>query len=66
LFETLAQNVAEAPPVQPRPLTQDELLGLFSASQVGRDAVLEPATLIDMMGVELKAKQSLEVIYDAA
>ena len=30
LFEELAQNVADAPPVRPKPLTQDELLGLFS------------------------------------
>jgi chlorophyllide a reductase subunit X len=30
LFEQLAENIAEAPPQQPEPLTQDGLLGLFS------------------------------------
>ncbi len=50
LFETLAQNVADAPPVRPTPLTQDELLGLFSGDAVGRDVVLEPATQFDMCG----------------
>ncbi len=50
LFEKLAQNVADAPPVRPTPLTQDELLGLFSGDAVGRDVVLEPATQFDMCG----------------
>jgi len=49
LFETLATNVAEAPPVRPKPLTQDELLGLFSADVTGRDVVLQPATVFDMV-----------------
>ncbi len=66
MFETLATNVAEAPPVRPQPLTQDELLGLFSGSAVGRDVVLQPATLLDMMGHEEAVKPSLEVIYDEA
>ncbi|MFO1328702.1 MAG: chlorophyllide a reductase iron protein subunit X [Rubrivivax sp.] len=66
LFETLATNVAEAPPVRPKPQTQDELLGLFSGDSVGRDVVLQPATVADMMGSEQVVKRSLEVIYDAA
>ncbi|MFM1880554.1 MAG: hypothetical protein RLZZ344_788 [Pseudomonadota bacterium] len=66
MFETLATNVAEAPPVRPKPLSQDELLGLFSGSAVGRDVVLEPATVFDMMGREEIAKPSLEVVYDQA
>jgi len=66
MFETLATNVAEAPPVRPKPLTQDELLGLFAGSAVGRDVVLEPATVFDMMGREEIAKPSLEVVYDQA
>ena len=66
LFETLAQNVAEAPPVRPTPLTQDALLGLFSAETVGRNVVLEPATLVDMVGKDEVIKPSLEVLYDAA
>jgi chlorophyllide a reductase subunit X len=64
LFATLAQNVADAPPVRPKPLTQEELLGLFSADAVGRDVVLQPATVADMMGREEVIKPSLEVIYD--
>ena len=66
LFETLAQNVADAPPVRPTPLTQDGLLGLFSADTVGRNVVLEPATLVDMVGKDEVIKPSLEVLYDAA
>jgi chlorophyllide a reductase subunit X len=66
MFETLATNVADAPPVRPKPLSQDELLGLFSGSAVGRDVVLEPATVFDMMGREEIAKPSLEVVYDQA
>ncbi|MGY3447862.1 chlorophyllide a reductase iron protein subunit X [Bradyrhizobium sp. USDA 4353] len=64
LFEQLATNVAEAPPQHPHPLTQDGLLGLFKASEVGRDVVLEQATLEDMCGSTAIAKPSLEVIYD--
>ena len=64
LFEQLATAVAEAPPQRPRPLSQDALLGLFSAHATGRDVVLEPATLFDMCGREDVAKPSLEVVYD--
>ncbi|MFM7534048.1 MAG: chlorophyllide a reductase iron protein subunit X [Rubrivivax sp.] len=66
LFEQLATQVADAPPVRPRPQTQDQLLGLFSSDTVGRNVVLQPATLADMMGAEQVIKPSLEVIYDAA
>jgi len=66
LFAGLASNVAEAPPQRPRPLTQDELLGLFSADHTGRDVVLEPATVTDMMGREDVVRESLEVVYDEA
>jgi chlorophyllide a reductase subunit X len=66
LFETLATNVGLAPPVRPKPLTQDELLGLFSGAAVGRDVVLEPATLFDMVGKTESFKPSLEVVYDDA
>lgn len=64
LFETLATNVAEAPPQRPKPLTQEALLGLFSGDTVGRDVVLEPATQEDMRGGSFVPKPSLEVIYD--
>jgi 3,8-divinyl chlorophyllide a/chlorophyllide a reductase subunit X len=64
LFETLAQNVADAPPRQPRTLTHDGLLSLFKSSDVGRDVVLEQATLEDMCGAQAAQRPSLEVIYD--
>jgi chlorophyllide a reductase subunit X len=66
LFEELAKNVADAPPLSPKPLDQDALLGLFKGDAVGRDVVLQPATLEDMAGAQIKKKRSLEVIYDAA
>ncbi|MCU0870134.1 MAG: chlorophyllide a reductase iron protein subunit X [Burkholderiales bacterium] len=66
LFEELGRNVAEAPPVRPRPLTQDQLLGLFSSDVTGRDVVLQPATPADMSGVNAVVRPSLEVVYDAA
>jgi chlorophyllide a reductase subunit X len=64
LFETLATNVAEAPPVRPKPLSQDELLALFSADSTGRNVVLEPATIFDMVGKHEIVKPTLEVVYD--
>ncbi len=66
LFEELARNVADAPPLLPKPLTQDELLNLFKGDAVGRNVVLESATLEDMCGPQLVNKKSLEVHYDAA
>jgi chlorophyllide a reductase subunit X len=66
LFAHLASNVAEAPPVRPKPQTQDQLLGLFSADVTGRDVKLEPATVFDMVGRTESVKPSLEVVYDAA
>ena len=64
LFEELATNVAIAPPVRPKPQTQDQLLGLFSAESTGRDFKMEPATLFDMVGKTEIVKPTLEVIYD--
>ena len=64
MFETLATNVGEAPPVRPTPLSQDELLGLFASDVVGRNVVLEPATVFDMVGRDDVQKPSLEVVYD--
>ena len=65
VFEELATNVAEAPPLRPKPLTQDGLLGLFSSDVTGRNVVLEPATIFDMVGRHDVVKKSLEVVYDA-
>jgi chlorophyllide a reductase subunit X len=64
LFDTLAKNVAEAAPVLPKPLTQDELLGLFKSEDVGRNVALLPASAEDMCGGAFVETPSLEVIYD--
>ena len=64
LFEGLAEQVGLAPPQRPKPMTQDELLGLFSSDAVGRGVVLEPASMADMCGGVVPEKTSLEVIYD--
>ena len=64
LFEELAENVALAPPVQPRPLDQDGLLGLFSPEETGGNIELVPATQADLRGGTYAPKPSLEVIYD--
>ncbi len=66
VFELLAKNVAEAPPVRPNPLSQDALLGLFKGDAVGRGVVLDPASQADMRGHEVVEKPSLEVFYDDA
>ena len=64
MFAELADNVADAPPLRPTALSQDDLIGLFDAEQTGADFVLEPATDADMRGKDAKPKKSLEVIYD--
>ncbi len=65
LFEALAVQVADAPPLRPKPLTQDQLLGLFSGDAVGRDVTLSPASDDDMRGRAAVTRKSLEVVYDA-
>jgi chlorophyllide a reductase subunit X len=64
LFEELAVNVASAPPVRPKPLTPDGLLGLFSADVTGGAVTLQPASQADMRGKEFVEKKTLEVVYD--
>ena len=66
LFEQLAANVAAAPPLRPKPLTQDGLLALFKGEVVGRSVVLEPASHEDMCGSSFVEKPSLEIVYDTA
>ncbi|MEL6506110.1 MAG: chlorophyllide a reductase iron protein subunit X [Pseudomonadota bacterium] len=65
MFEALAENVATAPPIHPKPLSQDDLLNLFSAEETGGDFQLTPATEADMRGKNTVDKPSLEVIYEA-
>ena len=64
LFEGLATNVGEAPPVRPKPLSHDGLLGLFKGEAVGRGVTLLPASQEDMRGGVLVETPSLEVIYE--
>jgi 3,8-divinyl chlorophyllide a/chlorophyllide a reductase subunit X len=64
VFAELADNVGKSTPMRPNPMTQDQLLGLFSAASVGRDVVLEPATQFDMCGKTESKKETLEVVYD--
>jgi chlorophyllide a reductase subunit X len=64
LFAGLAQQVADAPPQQPAPLSQDGLLELFDGDTVGRNVVLQPATIDELCSVEALNRPSLEVVYD--
>ena len=65
MFAALAHQVAVAPPLRPRPLTQDGLLGLFKGEAVGRGVVLESASLDDMCaGAAAASRPSLEVVYE--
>ena len=64
MFAELAENVGNSVPIRPKPMTQDQLLGLFSADTVGRHVVLEPATTFDMCGKTDIRRDTLEVVYD--
>ena len=65
MFAQLAEQVAQAPPLRPHPLTHDDLLGLFKGEAVGRGVTLDPASLDDMHGgIAIAARKSLEVLYE--
>ena len=64
LFEGLSENLCKAPPTQPTPLSQDDLLGLFDTEDSETGFTLVPATLDDMCAASTLNKPSLEVIYD--
>ncbi|TVP78682.1 MAG: chlorophyllide reductase iron protein subunit X, partial [Gemmatimonadales bacterium] len=64
MFEELGEGVANAPPLQPNTLTHDELLDLFKGDDVGRDVVLTPASVADMMGKDHVPRETLEVVYE--
>jgi chlorophyllide a reductase subunit X len=66
LFDELAQNVATAAPLGAKPLDQETLLGLFHGDAVGRNVVLESATIEDLRGPQPAARKSLEIFYDGA
>jgi chlorophyllide a reductase subunit X len=66
LFEALGVQVAEAPPIRPKPLSHDALLGLFKGEAVGRGVTLLPASLEDMCGSTILNKPSLEIVYEGA
>ena len=65
LFESLVENLAEAPPTLPNPLDQDGLIALFDTEDTGGDFTLEPASIDDMCAAGTMNKASLEIIYDA-
>ncbi|MBE1237275.1 chlorophyllide a reductase iron protein subunit X [Phaeovibrio sulfidiphilus] len=64
LFGELATNVASAPPIHPKSLSQNELLSLFKSGDVGRDVTLVPATQEDMHGGKIEVRPSLEIVYE--
>ena len=64
LFESLAERAATAPPVRPTPLSHEGLLDLFKGDAVGRDVVLDPATVDDLAPKSAVERPSLEVVYD--
>ncbi|MBA4781995.1 MAG: chlorophyllide a reductase iron protein subunit X [Rhizobiales bacterium] len=64
VFEELAQNMISAPPVLPKSLDQDGLLGLFSKEETGANYVLVPASVDDMCDAAKLNRTSLEVVYD--
>ena len=64
LFESLVENLAEAPPTLPHPLEQDGLIALFDTEDTGGDFTLEPASIDDMCAAGGMNKTSLEIIYD--
>jgi chlorophyllide a reductase subunit X len=66
VFEELAVQVAEAPPVRPTPLDHESLLSLFKGDAVGRGVVLQPASQADMRGGTWVERPTLEVVYDQA
>ena len=63
-FEALANNLCEAPPVQPTPLSQDALIGLFETEDCADESLMIPAARADMCATSKLEKPSLEVIYD--
>jgi len=66
LFEQLADNLAAAAPLHPRPLGGEALLGLFSGRDQGESVVMEPASAEDMRAQASVVRASLEVVYDEA
>ena len=64
LFAELADNLGQAAPLHPTPMSGEGLLGLFSGQGAGQAVVMEPATPADMRAQAPAPRPSLEVIYD--
>ena len=64
LFAGLAEQICSAPPQLPTPLSQEQLLDLFDGDTVGRDVVLQPASIEDMCAGRRIERPSLEVVYE--
>ncbi len=63
-FEALVSGIEQSKPEHPTPLTQDQLLGLFSGSDEEVRVPMQPATVAELRGKNFIDKPSLEVIYD--
>ncbi len=66
LFSGLVDGIEESKPEQPNPLSQDELLGLFSKEDDEATVPMTPATIKELSGKSFIDTPSLEVVYDEA
>jgi len=66
LFAELVAAIEKSVPERPRPLTQDELLGLFADENRGVGVAMVPASINDMCSAAALQRGSLEVVYDEA
>ncbi len=64
MFAELAENVGTSPPMRPKPMTQDELLGLFSAAPSAATWCSSRPRSSTCAARPKSMKQTLEVVYD--
>jgi len=64
MFADLVTGIENSKPEHPTPLSQDELLGLFSGSEDDKRVEMKPATVAALRGKNYVDAPSLEVIYD--
>ncbi len=64
MFADLVTGIEQSKPEHPTPLSQDELLGLFSGSDEDARVEMQPATSAELRGKNFVDAPSLEVIYD--
>jgi len=66
LFSELATGIEHSKPEQPLPLSQDELLALFSKDGEDGGVEMKPATVEELAGKSFMETPTLEVVYDEA